>query len=137
MGRVTDGARRVLVVDDCPVSRVVARQELQGLGFATDEATDGGEALEALGRRGYDAVLMDCRMPGLDGYETTRRLRQREAGTGRRTAVIGVTGGAGPEESELCRQAGMDALLSKPLLSCIELAATLARAGKASFHGPE
>ena len=79
---------------------------------------------------------MDCRMPGLDGYETTRRLRQREAGTGRRTAVIGITAANGPEVPERCRQAGMDALLTKPLLSCVELAATLARAGKTPFRGP-
>jgi len=136
MDRVPDGEQRVLVVDDCPVSRIVAREELAGLGFAADEATNGGEALEALGRRSYDAVLMVCRMPGLDGYETTRRLRQREAGTGRRTAVTGITAANGPEVPERCRQAGMDALLTKPLLSCVELAATLARAGKTPFRGP-
>ena len=117
---------RVLIVDDCPVSRLIVQEELRGLGFSTAEAANGAAALTALERQTCDAVLMDCQMPGLDGYETTRRLRQRELGTGRRTVVLGFTASSGPEVEEHCRAAGMDGLLTKPL-NPQALAALLAR----------
>ncbi len=116
---------RVLVVDDDPVNRLVATAELAALGHAA-EATDCGEtALSLLERAPYDAVLLDCEMPRLDGYETCRRLRQRENG-GRRTRVIALTAHAAPGEREKCLAAGMDDHLGKPLRG-EELAAVLER----------
>ena len=116
---------RVLVVDDDPVNRLVATAELAALGYAA-ETTDCGEtALSLLEREPYDAVLLDCEMPRLDGYETCRRLRQRENG-GRHIRVIALTAHAASEEKEKCLAAGMDDHLGKPLRS-EELAAALRR----------
>ena len=116
---------RLLVVDDDPINRLVATAELAALGYAAD-ATDSGEtALDLLARESYDAVLLDCEMPRLDGYETCRRLRQRE-GEGRRTRVIALTAHASVGEKEKCLAAGMDDHLGKPMRS-EELAAALRR----------
>jgi CheY-like chemotaxis protein/HPt (histidine-containing phosphotransfer) domain-containing protein len=116
---------RVLIVDDDPVNRLVATAELAALGYAA-ETTDCGEtALSLLEREPYDAVLLDCEMPRLDGYETCRRLRQRENG-GRRIRVIALTAHAASGEKEKCLAAGMDDHLGKPLRS-EELAAALRR----------
>lgn len=120
---------RILVVDDDPVNRLVATAELAALGHAA-EVTDSGEAaLALLVREPYDAVLLDCEMPRLDGYETCRRLRQLESG-GRRTRVIALTAHRMAEEREKCLAAGMDGHLSKPLRSD-ELAAVLSRGPQA------
>jgi two-component system sensor histidine kinase/response regulator len=83
------------------------------LGFAAHMAADGQEALDALERQTYDLVLMDCQLPGLDGYETTRRWRQRETG-GRRIPIIAVTAHAMQGEREKCLAAGMDDHIAKP-----------------------
>ena len=127
MDRESFGAPRVLIVDDCEVSRVMARREIRILGFLTVEATSGAEALEIFAGTVCDAVLMDCQMPGLDGYETTRRLRQQENG-GRRAVVIALTGDEAGD-AEQCRQAGMDAVVPKSRIGGGEIAATLAKAG--------
>ena len=104
---------KVLVVDDNPVNRLVAHQQLEHLGFLAESVEGGREALERLSRERYDAVLMDCQMPGIDGYETTRRLRLGEQGT-HRTVVIAVTAHAMAGERERCLEAGMDDYLTKP-----------------------
>jgi CheY-like chemotaxis protein len=112
-------------VDDHPVSRLVALAQLAELGHAADGADSGETALAALAGVAYDAVLLDCEMPGLDGYETCRRLRQSEGG-GRRTRVIALTYHTAPEERERCLAAGMDDHLGKPW-RVEELAAVLNR----------
>ena len=104
---------RLLVVDDNPVNLMVAQQQLEHLGYATDAVEDGLAALEALERTSYDLVLMDCQMPGLDGYETTRRLRRAE-GEMRHTAVVAVTAHAMKGERERCLESGMDDYIAKP-----------------------
>jgi CheY-like chemotaxis protein len=68
----------VLVVEDSPVNQIVAVRALERCGCRTELAADGREALQALTRNHYDAVLMDCQMPGLDGYAATAELRRRE-----------------------------------------------------------
>jgi len=115
-------SRRVLVVDDDPVSRLVATAQIQELGYAADSADGGAAALALLAREPYDAVLLDCGMPELDGYETCRRLRQE----GRRIPVIALTGHTTAAERERCLAAGMDDHLGKPVRSG-DLAAMLER----------
>ncbi len=125
---------RVLVVDDQYTGRMVARALLEDLGFAADAAESGEAALSILAERTYDAVLLDCQMPGLDGFETCRRLRRHE-GDGRHTLVIAVTAGARAEDRQRCLEAGMDDYLAKPLRSA-ELAAALdGRLGTAAPEG--
>ncbi|MEM8996030.1 MAG: response regulator [Acidobacteriota bacterium] len=116
--------RQLLVVDDDPVSRMIAESQVSSLGYEVDVVESGQAAIEALRRRDYSAVLMDCRMPGLDGYETTRRLRGQEHDS--RLPVIAVTAHAREDERERCLAAGMDELLEKPVAT-EALAATLDR----------
>jgi CheY-like chemotaxis protein len=113
------------VVDDHPVNRLVAVAQLTQLGYAADAAEDGEMALDALAQEPYDAVLLDCEMPRLDGYETCRRLRQSEGG-GRRTWVIALTAHTAAEDRERCLAAGMDDHLAKPVRA-EDLAAALQR----------
>ena len=104
---------RVLVVDDHPANRILAVAHLRDFGYTADDAESGVAALALLAERPYDAVVLDCAMPELDGYETCRRLRQRE-GDGRRTPVVALTAFALPGEREKCLAAGMDDYLTKP-----------------------
>ncbi|HEX6901404.1 MAG TPA: ATP-binding protein [Thermoanaerobaculia bacterium] len=120
--------RTVLVVDDRSPNRAVALTLLRELGFAGEATESGEEALEMLDGGGFHAVLLDCEMPGLDGFETCRLLRQREAADPDRPRlpVIAVTAHTQPEEKERCREAGMNDYLAKPFRTA-ELAAMLDR----------
>ena len=104
----------ILVAEDNPVNREIAIRLLERCGFQAHAVNDGREALDALATRHYDAVLMDCQMPELDGYEATRELRQRENGS-RRTPVIAMTAHAMAGDRERCLQAGMDDYITKPI----------------------
>jgi CheY-like chemotaxis protein len=107
-------APTILVAEDSPVNQLVARRLLERCGFHAHVVADGREALDALTIRHYDAVLMDCQMPELDGYDATRELRRRE-GTNRHTPVIALTAHTVAGDRERCIQAGMDDYLSKPV----------------------
>jgi signal transduction histidine kinase/CheY-like chemotaxis protein/HPt (histidine-containing phosphotransfer) domain-containing protein len=126
--RLARHGRRVLVVDDRGVNRTVAVALLRELGFEAQAAESGEEALALLAERPFEAVLLDCEMPGLDGYETCDRLRRQEAAApgGQRIPVIAVTAHVQPEVQERCRAAGMDGHLAKPFRTS-ELAAVLDR----------
>jgi signal transduction histidine kinase/ActR/RegA family two-component response regulator len=105
---------RVLIVEDNPVNQLVAAEMVKRLGLHADVAGDGAEALDALERLPYDLVLMDCQMPVMDGFEATRRLRQRQA-EGVRLPVIAMTANAIRGDRERCLDAGMDDYLPKPV----------------------
>ena len=116
---------RILVVDDNEVNRFVAESHLESLGFTADTADSGAEALSAFQKERYDIVLMDCQMPGMDGYETTRRLRQEEPRDDH-AVVIALTAAVMAGERDRCLEAGMDDYLAKPY-RLEELSTTLAR----------
>ncbi|MGA2190757.1 MAG: response regulator, partial [Steroidobacteraceae bacterium] len=106
---------RVLLVEDNPVNQELALAMLTELGVEAVSAWSGEEALVKVAADIFDVVLMDCQMPKLDGYATTRRLREWERRTGRdRIPVIAVTANALNGDAARCFEAGMDRYLSKP-----------------------
>jgi len=116
---------RVLIAEDNPVNQRVTSFQLKQCGFESDVVDDGESALAALQQTQYSLVLMDCHMPGVDGFAATRELRRREGGT-RRTPVIALTANAYASDREACLAAGMDDYLSKPV-TLKELGAALTR----------
>ena len=105
---------RVLLVDDQATVRLATQHLLRHLAFEADAVSNGREALEVLGRREYDVVLMDLMMPEMGGLEATRRLR-RLLGEGPQPRVIAMTADDTPEDRASCEAAGMDDFLPKPL----------------------
>jgi CheY-like chemotaxis protein len=119
--------RRVLLVDDNELNADLAAQILSMLGFDVDVAESGGRALELLASTAYDVVLMDCQMPGMDGYETVQLWRATEHATRRRrTPVVAVTAFTLLGDRRKCLDAGMDDFVGKPY-TARDLAATLRR----------
>ncbi len=115
----------LLLVEDNAVNQRLALHLLQRLGHRVELARNGREAVEAACNGRYDAILMDCQMPELDGFEATRRIRSHEA-EGQRTPIIAMTANALQGDRERCLEAGMDDYLAKPVRR-EDLAAMLAR----------
>jgi PAS domain S-box-containing protein len=107
---------RILLVEDNLVNQKVAFHTLRKLGHMVDVASSGREAIEAYRRHPYRLILMDANMPEMDGYETTRLIREMEGGS-RRSVIIALTANAMPGDRELCLQAGMDDYIAKPIQS--------------------
>ena len=105
---------KVLVVEDNIVNQKVAVKRLHSLGFFADVVENGRLALDSLAAESYDLILMDCQMPVLDGYETTKQIRQNECGTSKHIPIIAVTANALNGDREKCLDAGMDDYMSKP-----------------------
>jgi CheY-like chemotaxis protein/HPt (histidine-containing phosphotransfer) domain-containing protein len=124
----TFDGRRILLVEDNVVNQRVAQRVLEKLGVVVTTANHGAEALERLADARFDAVLMDCQMPVMDGYTATRRIREAEhqAAQGGRLPIIALTANVMSEDREQCIAAGMDAHVAKPL-DPAQLAECLAR----------
>lgn len=126
--------RRALIVEDNPVNQRVTEHLLRARGLACAVAHDGDEALKRLAEARFDVVFMDVQLPGIDGLETTRRVRARENG-GKRVPIVAMTAGAHPGDREACLQAGMDDYLSKPVTP-EELDRVIARLGAGQILSP-
>jgi len=106
---------KILLVEDNPVNREVAVGMLESLGCVAHAAENGWLALEAMNNDAYDAVLMDCQMPVMDGLTATAELRRREQNAGgARLPIIALTANTMEGDRERCLAAGMDDFLSKP-----------------------
>jgi CheY-like chemotaxis protein/HPt (histidine-containing phosphotransfer) domain-containing protein len=110
--RVLSGAR-LLLVEDNAVNQEVALEILGDAGAVVDVASNGAEALEKIGTTGYDAVLMDCQMPVMDGFEATRRIRANPRHDA--LPVIAMTANAMAGDRERCLEAGMNDHIAKPI----------------------
>ena len=106
---------RVLVVEDTKVNQRVAVRALHKMGYACEIANNGREAIERFQAGGWDIVLMDCRMPEMDGFEATRAIRLMEATSGTRIPIIAMTADAMEKDRQRCLDAGMDDYLAKPI----------------------
>jgi CheY-like chemotaxis protein len=123
------GGAAVLVAEDNLANQRVVAMLLRKLGFTVVLTENGQEALEQLAAQSFDAVLMDCQMPVLDGYETTRRIRSGALpNVNARIKIIALTAYARPEDRTRCLDVGMDDHVSKPI-RVNELRAALERCG--------
>jgi len=109
--------RRVLIVEDNPINQIVALRAVTGLGYEAEMAPGGEEALAAFARNRFDAILMDCQMPGMDGYQVAAEMRRLEAleTAAKPTPIIAMTANVIEGDQQKCVAAGMNDYLSKPM----------------------
>jgi len=105
---------KVLVAEDNATNRTLAARLIEKLGYEVVVAKDGMEAVALGANGGYGAILMDCQMPAMDGYEATREIRKREA-AGVRTPIIAITADVSVENRARCEGAGMNDFVAKPV----------------------
>ncbi|NOT54563.1 MAG: response regulator [Deltaproteobacteria bacterium] len=106
---------KILVAEDNPVNQKLTVRLLERLGYHSDVANNGREAVEAIERYPYTVVLMDCQMPEMDGFEATALIRARDHKMNKHTPIIAVTAYTLEKDRDRCLRAGMDAYIPKPV----------------------
>jgi CheY-like chemotaxis protein len=107
---------RILIAEDNPVNAMIALAMVERLGLSATLVSDGQAALDVMQQAGFDAVLMDCQMPGMDGWRATQEWRKRERDGGLpRVPIIALTANAVAGDRERCLEAGMDDYVCKPI----------------------
>ncbi len=104
---------QVLLVEDHPINQLIFQAILEQLGLSVVLAVNGEEAVQLTAQQRFNLILMDCQLPGMDGYEATRTIRQREPAD-QHTPIIAMTANDTPADRQRCLEAGMDDFLSKP-----------------------
>lgn len=104
----------ILVVEDSPVVQMLVVKQLVNLGLQVHAVSNGYAAMEAVKAMTFDAILMDCQMPELDGFAATRGIRELESNHNKHTTIIAMTAGAMVGDRERCLNEGMDDYISKP-----------------------
>ncbi len=112
--RVETDPPRILVAEDNPVNQRLIRAQLERLGCRAEIVHNGAQAVAGAAQADYDILLMDCKMPEMDGFEATKRIREQERST-RHTWIIAMTANAMEGDREHCLDSGMDDYISKPL----------------------
>gem|GEM_PF-5180163 len=107
--------QRVLVIEDNDINRDILVRQLRALGVSADAAADGIEGYAHWQRVRPVLILLDCHMPGMDGYTLARTIRQADGADGARTTIVAVSANATQDDVRACREAGMDDYLSKPI----------------------
>jgi two-component system, sensor histidine kinase len=107
--------KKILVVDDNNFSREITAHRLHHFGYTVMTAIDGFDAIRIIEKDQFDIIFMDCQMPGLDGFETTKKIREIENRRNIRSVIIALTAHAIQGYREICLNAGMDDYLSKPI----------------------
>jgi two-component system sensor histidine kinase/response regulator len=123
--RETRHRTKILLAEDNAVNQTLAVRLLEKRGYAVSVAGDGHTAIAAFEKESFDLVLMDIQMPGMDGFEATAKIREKDRLSGEHTPIIAMTAHALKGDQERCIAAGMDGYVSKPirtseLISAIE-----------------
>jgi CheY-like chemotaxis protein len=105
---------RVAIAEDNSVNRTIALAYLEQIGVEATAVKNGRELLDLIGRESFDLILMDCQMPGMDGYAATRAIRASNQAGGRRIPIVAMTAHALVGDRERCLAAGMDEYIAKP-----------------------
>ncbi len=138
--RAAFSGKRILVVDDDSAQRMTTRHKLHPLDVVVDQAADGQRALEALGARRYDLVVLDLKMPVLDGYAVAERIRRGQVPLNRDVPIVAYTSEPSHLATVKIQKAGMDAFVSKPcaqlpLVQALLKALDHSRVSAAAFEG--
>jgi len=106
---------KILLAEDNAVNQTLAVRLLEKRGYTVTVAGDGRAAVEACEKNHFDIVLMDIQMPGMDGFEATAAIREKEKTTGRHLPIVAMTAHAFKSDEKRCLAAGMDGYVSKPI----------------------